>query len=186
MSERTLADRLSRLESEVQHLRDQQEIYGEVQILRDKQEIYDVLMKYCRGVDRCDTELIDSVQRLDPAYPTYRSYYEGKGIVKIVKAEAKQTTHFIGNVLIEVDGDTAKSESYFFSLHVVGRADHDYVRTVCARYLHHFARLDGRWFVTSKYVAHDWSRFDEIKELAPGADTWVPGERSREDASYKW
>jgi hypothetical protein len=29
--------------------------------LMDKQEIHDVLMRYCRGIDRCDEELLRSV-----------------------------------------------------------------------------------------------------------------------------
>jgi hypothetical protein len=32
----------------------------EVRVMRDKQSIYEVLVRYCRGVDRCDEDLIRS------------------------------------------------------------------------------------------------------------------------------
>ena len=32
-----------------------------LRVLLDKQEIHEVLMRYCRGIDRCDSELLHSV-----------------------------------------------------------------------------------------------------------------------------
>jgi hypothetical protein len=36
-----------------------------LQVLLDKQEIHEVLMRYCRGIDRCDAELLRSVYHAD-------------------------------------------------------------------------------------------------------------------------
>ena len=37
-----------------------------LQVLLDKQEIHKVLMRYCRGIDRCDAELLCSVYQPTP------------------------------------------------------------------------------------------------------------------------
>ena len=36
-----------------------------LRVLLDKQEIHEVLMRYCRGIDRCDAELLHSVYHPD-------------------------------------------------------------------------------------------------------------------------
>ena len=36
-----------------------------LQILLDKQEIHEVIMRYCRAIDRCDEELLSSVYHPD-------------------------------------------------------------------------------------------------------------------------
>jgi hypothetical protein len=35
---------------------DQEKAFNALQQLLDKQEIHEVLMRYCRGIDRCDAE----------------------------------------------------------------------------------------------------------------------------------
>lgn len=173
MSAPTLEDRLARLELELQ-------------LVRDKQEIYDVLMRYCRGVDRGDADLIASTQRLDTQHPSYDSAFEADAIVARLRASTKATTHFFGNVLIDVNGDTARSESYFFSFQLVEVDGNTHLRTITARYLHQFERDDARWFVTAKDVAHEWNRVDEMKAQPPGAADWPYGSRSSDDPSYSW
>ena len=158
----------------------------EIRLIRDQQEIYEVLMRYCRGADRGDTSLIASTQRLDPTHPTYDAAFEADAIVDRLTATTKRTTHFFGNVLIGVRGDRAWSESYFFTFQLVDQQATEVLRCITARYLHHFDRLDGAWFVTSKDVVHEWNRVDEIKEHAPGAEGWAYGLRSEDDPSYTW
>lgn len=49
----------------------------EVQTLLDQQAVYEVLVRYCRGVDRCDEELLRSVYHAD-AYDDH-GYWKGNG-----------------------------------------------------------------------------------------------------------
>jgi hypothetical protein len=161
----TIEDRLARLESEVR-------------VARDKQEIYDLIMRYCRGVDRADYELLSSV--VSPGEAA-----DAKMITDTVFKVSKLTMHFIGNVLIDVDGDKAKSESYFISYHLVDRGGKDFLREKAARYLHRWERRNGQWTMTYRDVVDEWNTMNEVTERSPGAEQWTYGVRSREDPVYK-
>jgi hypothetical protein len=82
--------------------------------LVDKQEIHDVLMRYCRGIDRCDEELLRSVYHPDAT--DNHGQFNGTAADFIPWAlqalrRDERTTHFLCNELIEVQGDTAHCES---------------------------------------------------------------------------
>src|SRR5262245_66301298 len=88
-----------------------------LQVVADKQEIRDALVRYARGVDRKDRDLILSAFHEDAvddhgdvvAPPAQLADF-------VVKGQQPQMMHFIGNHLAEVEGHRAFSESYFISL----------------------------------------------------------------------
>jgi len=91
-----------------------------LRVLLDKQEIHEVLMRYCRGIDRCDAELLHSVYHPDATDD--HGLFKGRAadfIPWALKALVRDdgTSHYIANELIEVDGDVAHCESYFFGIH---------------------------------------------------------------------
>ncbi|GJF04200.1 nuclear transport factor 2 family protein [Pseudonocardia sp. D17] len=161
--------------------------------LVDRAEIHDVLMRYCRGVDRADVELIRSVYHLDSVDD--HGYWTGPGpdfaefIVGRLTANALRTTHAVANELIELDGDTARVETYVFAY--LWRATGDggsaeALDVFAGRYVDLFARRDGQWRIASRTVVHDWSCTPQV--LPPGfglpLDTFAQGTRDRSDHSY--
>ena len=83
-----------------------------------KQEIRDVLSRYCRGLDRMDREMAESVFHED-APANYIGMYAGtgRGFIEWVWGAhegMERHSHQITNVLIEVDAadETAVSEAY--------------------------------------------------------------------------
>lgn len=68
--------------------------------------------------------------------------------------------HLIANVLIELDGDEAFVESYHLCLASGGAPDALQDTMIGGRYLDRFARRDGRWAITHRTVAFDWSRVE--------------------------
>ena len=74
--------------------------------LISRHEIYEVLTRYCRGVDRCDVELIRSVYHEDAMDD--HGMFKGLGvqfaqwIVDWEKANIKLSQHFIGNFTCEL------------------------------------------------------------------------------------
>jgi hypothetical protein len=100
-------------------------------------------------------------------------------------------THQICNVLIELDGDVAHGESYFFML---ARSEHqgrevDWL--LAGRFIDRFERRGGAWRIASRTVAYDLDRFDEVRPAAddlPAArylDNAVRGQRGKADHSYQ-
>jgi hypothetical protein len=148
----------------------------------DKQEIYDTLMRYCRGIDRCDAELASSTF-ISASAPGPRGWRKQSDVIAVLRETCKLSMHFVGNVLIEVEGDTATSESYLFSYQIIDRDQGEYVRTRAVRYLHWWARTTEGWRISGRQVIDDWNDLREIRD-APGSETWAYGTRTRNDPVY--
>jgi hypothetical protein len=158
--------------------------------LRDQQQIRDCLMRYCRGVDRCDVEDVRAAYHPDATDD--HGYWKGNGwdfaefIVDAKLRDNDWTTHAVQNVLIEVDGDVAHGESYVeASLKPKGI---DEVRVFVGRYIDRFERRDGEWRIADRVVVHDW---DDARPLRPGGiglplEDFVRGGRGeRSDPVYR-
>ena len=165
----------------------------QVQVMLDKQEIHDVLMRYCRGCDRMDKELLSSVFHPDAmdehggdeAGPLvfvgariaddFEAALDGAGL--------RNVQHLIGNVLVEVDGDVAFSESYFNANSMIERDGTMFFRVRAGRYLDRFERRHGSWKIAHRVVIDDWSRLDELV-ARPAGTSFRVGKRAPEDPSY--
>jgi SnoaL-like domain len=94
---------------------------ADLRVLLDKQEIHEVMMRYCRAVDRVDEELLRSVYHPDAV--DNHGLFNGKAsdfvpwCIRQLREAYTATQHFIGNELIEVQGDQAWCEFYFVAYH---------------------------------------------------------------------
>jgi len=162
--------------------------------LIDKDEIRDVLMRYGRGVDRLDEELLRSCYH--PDSHDDHGHCKGNGhdfaafIVSSLPARTHHSTHAVANVLIEFDEqdlDVARSESY--SLAHLRRTDEqgdEWLDFFSGRYIDRFERRDGVWRIAHRVVVHDWSvsnRLDTTAFPLP-MDAFVQGVRGRSDLIY--
>ena len=159
--------------------------------LEDRAEIHDVLMRYCRGVDRADAALIRSVYH-DESFDDH-GYWKGPGqefgdfIVDRLTAAALRTTHAVANELIKLDGDRAHVETYVFAY--LWRADGtggESLDLFAGRYVDRFERRGGRWAIARRTVVHDWSCTPQVLPPALGlpVDAFVQGRRDRDDLAY--
>jgi 3-phenylpropionate/cinnamic acid dioxygenase small subunit len=145
------------------------ELAARLRVVVDQQEIHDLLVRYCRGVDRRDPRLI-----LD-AFHEDASDDHGQGVASpadlarsIVGSQVPRPyMHFLGNQLIEVEGDLARAETYFISFQQRGREGRLYTRTRAGRYVDRLERRDGHWKIAHRTVVDDWNRVDEVKESLP-------------------
>ncbi len=141
----------------------------------DQQEIRDVVYRYCRGIDRRDFDLVRSCYHpdgVDDHGDFRRNVDEFIVYVQHTLPRFERTMHFIGNVLVEPDGDEARCESYVVAYHHLGvsrtKPKRDFVAGL--RYVDDFERRDGEWRIASRVCVFEWSRVDDV---APGG--WVPG-----------
>ena len=161
-----------------------------VQALLDKQSIYEVLVTYCRGVDRCDEDLIRSAFH-DDSYDDH-GYWKGPGhelapfLADRLRNANSATTHSIANVLIELDGDLARSEAQVHATLIRKGSDPVEVDVVAARYLDRFSRRGGEWRIERRIVVLDWRKTEVWLDSAPAVpiDGFVRGARHPEDPSY--
>jgi SnoaL-like protein len=165
------------------------ELPRELRVLIDKQEIRDHLMRYCRGVDRCDVELMRGIFHEDGTAFGSNAWEFCDHFVPANEADTTFTVHILGNILVDVDGDTAHSESYFVTY--VGREDQgqQFVDAFCGRYVDRWERRAGQWGVVERRTVHEWSRanlagLEPFPVPASEEGTFVTPIRGREDVSF--
>jgi len=153
--------------------------------LADRQAITDLIYRYCRSVDRLDVPLGHSIWH-EGGYADYGpGVYQGdgRGVIDHICAQHRHTlnhSHQVTNILIDLDGDRAGSESYHFACLRIARGDQLKQVSVWGRYLDQWSRREGRWGLDRRLTIRD---FDEIRDVTPLADHDV-GRRDRSDPSY--
>jgi hypothetical protein len=157
--------------------------------LLDERAIERVLLRYARGIDRCDEAMIASVYHED-SYDEHGTFH-GSGrefagwVVGVLQKAFAATSHCISNATIELAGDEARVESYVVAHHRTraGEAGPKLV-VVGGRYLDRFARRNGEWRIARRIVVVDWSRISPIEEEFP-TEGFTLGRRAPADASYR-
>jgi hypothetical protein len=142
-------------------------------------EIRDVLARYTRGIDRMDRELVLSCYH-PGAFDDHGAFRGTReqfaDWVEQALSYFDATMHFLGQQLIEVDGDRARSETYCVAYHRRATRDgelgHDLWMGL--RYVDRFERREGAWRISDRRCAFDWTRRDAIS-----AEWELPGEALR-------
>lgn len=130
--------------------------------LLDREAIRDCLLRYARGLDRMDRELLENTYWPDAVddHDNFRGLamdFVDVALDRVSRMDA--TSLFIGNILIELDGDAAEVETYFDCYHRMVREDGSrYDLNTSGRYIDRFEKRDGEWRVAHRLVKHDWFR----------------------------
>jgi hypothetical protein len=133
-------------------------------------EIRDALARYARGADRNDVALIRSAYHPDAT--DSHGYFSGTidGFVDWFSerhAAVTQSMHFLGNCLIEFEGDeSAFVETYcqaFQRLRQAATPGTLQDLHVLCRYLDRFERRDGRWAIAARTVVYETQ---DVREVA--------------------
>ncbi len=158
----------------------------------DREAIRHCLARYCRGVDRLDEALLQSVY-WDGAVDDHVSFVgTGQEFVPYVievLGRMDQTQHMIGNILIDMDGaDEADVETYFQAFHRLPHAGAPATDLmVGGRYVDRFQKRGDEWRIASRVVIIDWFReypdSGDFTAKPIGMDI-QPGGRKPHDRSY--
>ncbi|MDV7355322.1 nuclear transport factor 2 family protein [Rhodococcus oxybenzonivorans] len=143
----------------------------ELKNLLDKQAITEVIHRYCRGVDRCDVELLESVYHPD-SYDDH-GYWKGNGrefaafVAGRLTEANSATTHSVTNTLIDIlDHETAHAESQVM-VTLIRRGDGPpIVDLMGARYLDVFTRRHDVWRIAERTVVLDWHKCEQWRSTS--------------------
>ncbi|MFT4047656.1 MAG: nuclear transport factor 2 family protein [Solimonas sp.] len=159
--------------------------FNSLRAVVDRQQITDLIYRYCRSVDRLDIALGHSVWH-EGGYADYgASVYQGdgRGAIDHICAQHRHTlchSHQISNIIIELDGDRAGSESYVTATLRVRRGEQLMQMSVWSRYVDQWSRRDGRWGLDRRVAIRD---LDEVRAVTAMYEHAV-GRRDRDDPSY--
>jgi ketosteroid isomerase-like protein len=159
-----------------------------LQELLDKDAIRDVIMRYVRGVDRVDLDLLRSVFHADAIEA--HGPFEGRShdwINQFDPSELQEKVrhHSLGQSLIELRGDIAYCETYLVMArsHRHGGKEPNLV-LIHARYVDKFERRHGEWKISRRnaVIDHAWQvAFDEWDQAA----TFIRGKPYPDDIVYQ-
>ncbi len=153
-----------------------------------KEAIRDVLLQYCRAMDRMDRELALSVWH-DDGTCNYVDLFEGTAagwVDRVWKIHSKlfRHSHQITNSLIEIDGHRAVSETYVTAVLWRPPVEAPLEITSRGRYLDRWSFRQGRWAIDHRLYLNDLTR--SITIPAEGCALVVePVRRDRRDPSYE-
>lgn len=128
-----------------------------VQNLVDRAEIHDCVIRYCRGQDRLDADLVRSAYHED-AVDDHVAFVGGvEGLIDWSFSQYDDLArhqHFVMNHHAEIDGDAAHAETYYI---FTGAPTGDGPFSMTGgRYVDRFERRDGRWAIAARSVVVEW------------------------------
>ncbi len=159
--------------------------------LADREAIRECINAFSRGIDRMDRELLESCF-WPGAQDDHAGIYKGTatGLIDLAMGHLvsiTSTSHFLGNVMIEIDGDNARAESYVFACHQLLGDEQPSNFIVSARYVDKFEKRNDEWRISDRVLLNDWF----LKVPADGEwvrglwDLTINGTRKPADRSYE-
>jgi len=165
---------------------------AKLQALWDHQQINKALATYCRGIDRCDKELLKSAYWPD-AYEDH-GIFKGNAwefaefIIPLLKG-MRGSMHSISNTLIDLHGDKASVETYVVAYHLVDQPDGSQLDMVVGgRYLDQFKRRKDEWRIANRLFVLDWNQNQAATcqwDAGLYAELKTHGRRYPDDVSYQ-
>lgn len=160
----------------------------QVDVLSSKEAIRECVHRIDRGIDRIDPDILRTafhsdaqVQWLSPEPVPVNEWLQNAGKIREM---TRQAQHLIGNILIELNGETANVESYELARHLTRMGDEWKDLIYSARYLDKFSRRDGAWKIDFRIKIMDWMRILEGSDAAYD-NAPIKGSRDKGDLSYK-
>lgn len=151
--------------------------------LADELAITRQLYNYCRSVDRLDVPLGHAVFHEDAVadFPTYKG--TGRGwidAVCVAHLDFLHHSHQVTNIIIDVDGDRAGSETYVIAQLRQQQDERLIHRMFSARYIDRWSKRDGHWAIDRRDCIVDFSEEREVKAIGNDARS----ARDHNDPSY--
>lgn len=167
-------------------------ISPQMQATIDRMDIMQVLARHSHGVDRCDAEVLRSCYWDDATVDYAGSSGGAHEVVTNIATNLRnmeRTLHSIGNILIDVNGDAAKSQTYCTAYHLVdGPNGKPYDMVVGGRYLDTWEKRNGEWKMSHRLYVMDWDQNMPATRATDGmlANIKTRGARSPDDPWYSW
>lgn len=129
--------------------------------LSAKEAIRDLVLRYCRAIDRKDYAALAELYHPD-ATEDHGAMFLGAASDYVQwlpeqLSEMTLTVHAVTNHLIVVDGERAEGEVYCQAYHRYPGASGDEELLVGGRYLDRYIHCEGRWQFSHREIVTDWN-----------------------------
>jgi len=142
-----------------------------LEILLAEREIYRCLVRFARAMDHRDWSALDDIVREDATAELGTGELRGRAaIVALMRSfldDCGPTQHLLGNVTIEVDGDTACSSCYVSDMHKGTGERAALTFSTLGEYHDRWRREDGAWRMIHRTKLNR-AQLGDIRVLGPG------------------
>ena len=153
-----------------------------IQQLLDKQEITELVLRYCRFVDRRNYEGLKTLYHVDGIDDHSGMFYGGGDDyvewLKTMLPALEGTSHQVFNHLIVVDGDSAEGEVYCQAFHKDSEGN---AFVIGGRYLDKYTKASGHWQFLYRKTVFDWQQ--NFKACDSGLENGANAGHSGQDPS---
>jgi hypothetical protein len=150
--------------------------------LSDLESIRDVAIRYCRGVDRLDVDVMKSAYWPDAT--------DDHGVFKGNAWEFSErcmeshlgwrsTNHCILNHAIELESDGLHARGEIYNVTYLFREDSDVLDTWYGRYLDAYEKRQDEWRIRDRVCVHEGNESRVIQPMAIAADQFRAGSFDR-------
>ena len=129
------------------------------QALADKDAIREIMARYCHALDAGRFGEVAGLFLPQGEWTTDYGAAIGPAAIETLlrntvplKGEGPQRKHYITNIIIALDGDTAECISDYL---VIRESGHGLIPVMGGTYKDRFRRQDGRWLFARKELVHD-------------------------------
>ncbi len=160
--------------------------------LLDRQDIWSVVLRYARGIDRMDRELVRSCYWDDAIDDHYAYLGTPDHFIDVTFEGCRRTSivqhHGVSNHTCEIDGDDAHCETYYTFIGANIEPPH---LLSMGRYIDHLQRREGVWKYANRVTVIEknfaLTEFPDDALILAGDTTpgaLLPATRDRTDLSY--
>jgi ketosteroid isomerase-like protein len=159
-----------------------------VEELLDKEAIREAVLRYCRGVDRGDEEMLASAYHTDAVDYHGATPFEGAaiapGILGLV-SKSRVSLHQILNQFVQLQGpDVAAAETYFTAWQSLEYQGTERMLCALGRYVDRFQKRAGEWRIAHRVVIVEHTQLLPSEGVFPASRPGL-GRRDRNDPSYE-
>jgi hypothetical protein len=159
---------------------------GIVRELKDRQEIYDCIMRYCRGIDRLDRDMLLSAYHPD-AIDDHGTFVGPVAkfwdyVFELHSTYQHRTQHHITNHRCQIEGDVAHTESYYI-FRSLNKQPPLYTNA-SGRYLDRLEKRQGRWGIAERICLVEIRNEFWAPTGFEGDTDYVAPSRDPKDPSY--
>lgn len=148
-------------------------IEQKVQLLMDERDIRNIIYRDCRAKSRGDSDLMRTCffdDALDHHQPFFDMPFSDLAdmVQEGIKATGEMIQYVALQILVAIDGDVAKVESYVQSAKIFHQRSpdgHKILRLSGMRMLDRIERRGGEWRIAERQFVPEWGFFKEVPPL---------------------
>lgn len=152
------------------------------QQLADREAIRDVAMRYCRGVDRLDVDVMKSAywpEAIDEHGTVVGNAHDFADYCMTAHLKWSWTMHSIYNHLIELDAGEASARGEIYNVTHLCVADTGAIDTWFGRYLDRYEKRGDEWRIIHRVCVHHGSQTTSAAPMSIDASKYRDGSFDR-------